>query len=77
MKMTERRQMLLALLIKEYVSKALPIGSETLSKLDLGISPATIRNELAALEKRATSPTPTPRRDGFPREKGYRYLSRR
>lgn len=66
--------MLLALLIKEYVSKALPIGSETLAKMDLGISSATIRNELAALEEEGYLTHPHTSAGRVPSEKGYRYF---
>ena len=74
MKMTERRQMLLALAIKEYVKKAQPVGSETLARLDLGISPATIRNELAALEEEGFLTHPHTSAGRVPTEKGYRYF---
>lgn len=74
MRMTERRQMLLALLIKEYVSKAQPVGSETLAKFDLGVSSATIRNELAALEEEGFLMHPHTSAGRVPTEKGYRYF---
>lgn len=74
MKMTERRQMLLALAIKEYVKKAQPVGSETLARMDLGISPATIRNELAALEEEGYLMHPHTSAGRVPTEKGYRYF---
>jgi heat-inducible transcriptional repressor len=72
--MTERRQLLLALLIKEYVSKAQPVGSETLAKFDLGVSSATIRNELAALEEEGFLMHPHTSAGRVPTEKGYRYF---
>lgn len=74
MKMTERRQMLLALAIKEYVKKAQPVGSESLARLDLGISSATIRNELAALEEEGYLTHPHTSAGRVPTEKGYRYF---
>ncbi len=66
--------MLLALLIKEYVSKAVPVGSETLAKMDLGVSSATIRNELAALEEEGFLTHPHTSAGRVPTEKGYRYF---
>src|SRR5581483_10241766 len=74
MKMTERRQTLLALVIKEYVGKAQPVGSETLAKMDLGVSSATIRNELAALEDEGYLTHPHTSAGRIPTEKGYRYF---
>jgi len=72
--MTERRQLLLALVIKEYIKKAQPVGSEALAKLDLGISSATIRNELAALEEERFLTHPHTSAGRVPTEKGYRYF---
>lgn len=66
--------MLLALAIKEYVKKAQPVGSETLARLDLGVSPATIRNELAALEEEGYLTHPHTSAGRVPTEKGYRYF---
>lgn len=74
MKMTERRQMLLALVIKEYIKKAQPVGSEALAKFDLGVSSATIRNELAALEEEGFLTHPHTSAGRVPTEKGYRYF---
>jgi len=74
MKMTERRQMILALAIKEYINKAQPVGSETLAKMDLGVSSATIRNELAALEEEGYLTHPHTSAGRVPTEKGYRYF---
>ncbi|HZQ09449.1 MAG TPA: heat-inducible transcriptional repressor HrcA [Anaerolineae bacterium] len=72
--MTERRQMILALAIKEYINKAQPVGSETLAKMDLGVSSATIRNELAALEEEGYLTHPHTSAGRVPTEKGYRYF---
>src|SRR5687768_15539544 len=50
--LTERRQGILKLVIQEFVETATPVASETLvRKYNLGISSATVRNELAALEE--------------------------
>jgi len=50
--LTERRQLILKLVIQEFVATATPVASETLvRKYGLGFSSATVRNELAALEE--------------------------
>src|SRR5437667_419631 len=50
-KLTDRRQKLLRFIIDEYVTTAQPVGSSALvEKYGLPVSPATIRNEMAALE---------------------------
>lgn len=49
-KLTERQKQILKTLIEEYIETAKPVGSETLDKkYNLGVSPATIRNEMAKL----------------------------
>jgi len=49
-KLTERQTQILKTLIEEYIETAQPVGSETLDKkYNLGVSPATIRNEMADL----------------------------
>ncbi len=47
----ERKLRVLYAIIDSYISSAEPIGSRTISKYhDLGVSPATIRNEMSDLE---------------------------
>lgn len=47
----ERKQRILRAIVDDYISTAEPIGSRTIAKkYSLGISPATIRNEMADLE---------------------------
>ena len=47
----ERKQHILQAVIQDYIASAEPVGSRTLArKYDLGVSPATIRNEMADLE---------------------------
>ena len=49
--LTERRQNILKLVIQEFIETATPVASETLvRKYRLSVSPATVRNELSALE---------------------------
>lgn len=47
----ERKKKILQLIIEDYISTAEPVGSRNLArKYDLGLSPATIRNEMSDLE---------------------------
>jgi heat-inducible transcriptional repressor len=49
---TERQRKLLLAIIERYIDTARPVGSETVEKeFALGVSPATLRNEMAVLEK--------------------------
>lgn len=50
--MTERRQLVLKLVIQEYIENSVPVSSELLvHKYGLNVSSATVRNEMAALEE--------------------------
>ncbi len=50
--LTARQTQILKALIDEYINTAVPVGSEALEKkYSLGVSPATIRNEMSALTK--------------------------
>lgn len=50
--LTDRQITILKHIIEEYIETAKPVGSETLDKkFALGVSPATLRNEMAALSK--------------------------
>ena len=52
MNLSERKLKILQAIISDFIKTAEPVGSRTLSKkFDLGISPATIRNEMADLEE--------------------------
>ncbi|MGN1317437.1 MAG: heat-inducible transcriptional repressor HrcA [Lachnospirales bacterium] len=51
MKLNERKIRILEAIITDYIATAEPIGSRTIAKkYNLGISPATIRNEMSDLE---------------------------
>lgn len=49
-KITTRQRQILASIIEQYTETGLPVGSETLDKkYNLGVSPATLRNEMVRL----------------------------
>ena len=49
--LTERQIKIIQAVVQEYTETAQPVGSETIDKkYNLGVSPATIRNEMARLE---------------------------
>lgn len=71
--LSDRRQRVLAALIEEYVSHALPVGSRTLvEKHHLGVSPATVRNELSILEDAGYITQPHTSAGRIPTDYGYR-----
>ena len=52
MSIDDRKIKILQAIINDYIRTGDPVGSRTIAKnYDLGIGPATIRNEMAALEK--------------------------
>jgi heat-inducible transcriptional repressor len=73
--LTERRKRILRLVIQEYVCSATPVASETLvKKYDLGVSSATVRNELAALEEQGLLTHPHTSAGRVPTDLGYRFF---
>lgn len=72
--MNQRQLDILSLIIKEYIQTGTPVASELLvEKYDLGISPATIRNEMAALEKDSYVFQPHISAGRVPSDKAYRF----
>ena len=75
--LSERRQHILSMVVREYVASAQPVGSRSLAdSLQLGVSPATIRNDLAALEQAGLLTHPHTSAGRVPTEMGYRYFVR-
>jgi len=71
--LSDRRQRVLAALIEEYVERALPVGSRTLTeRYGLGVSPATVRNDLSALEEEGYISQPHTSAGRIPTDHGYR-----
>ena len=75
--LTPRQQLILALVIREYVSAAQPVGSKTIQNYDLGVSSATIRNEMVVLEEYGYLSQPHTSAGRVPTEQGYRYFVER
>jgi len=73
--MDSRKEALLSQIIKEHIKSANPVGSKLLEdKSRLGVSSATIRNEMAELEKEGYITHPHTSAGRLPTEKGYRYF---
>ena len=74
MEMNERKRKILHTIINEYVTNAEPVGSRHIAKnLDLGLSSATIRNEMADLEEMGYLEQPHTSAGRIPSDKGYRW----
>ena len=73
MDLSERKLKILQAIIADFIRTAEPVGSRTLSRnYDLGISPATIRNEMSDLEEMGYLTHPHTSSGRVPSEKAYR-----
>jgi len=72
--LSERRGSILRSLIQEYTCTANPVSSESVARrCGLGVSAATIRNEMAHLEEEGYVVQPHTSAGRIPSAKGYRY----
>jgi len=73
--LTRRQCMVLALVVREYAGSAAPVGSQGLVRAyGLGISPATVRSEMALLEHVGYLRQPHTSAGRVPTVEGYRYF---
>jgi len=73
MELTERKLKILQAIISDFIASAEPVGSRTLSKkYDMGISPATIRNEMSDLEDLGYLTHPHTSAGRIPSDRAYR-----
>ncbi|CCG02521.1 heat-inducible transcriptional repressor HrcA [Blastococcus saxobsidens] len=69
----ERRLEVLRAIVQDFVSTNDPVGSKALAERhDLGVSPATIRNDMAVLEEQGYIAQPHTSAGRVPTDKGYR-----
>ncbi|HHT73308.1 MAG TPA: heat-inducible transcription repressor HrcA [Firmicutes bacterium] len=70
----DRKSRVLRAVIEDYIETAEPVGSRTIArKHRLGVSPATIRNEMADLEETGYLEQPHVSAGRIPSDKGYRF----
>lgn len=70
--MTDRQVKILATVIEQYAEVAAPVGSVMLAKI-FNISSATVRNEMAELERMGYITQPHTSAGRIPTDKGYRF----
>lgn len=69
----ERKKRVLRAVVREYIDSAEPVGSGTIViKYNFGVSPATIRNDMAELEEEGLLEQPHTSAGRVPTERGYR-----
>lgn len=72
--LNERKKKILQIIIEDYISSAVPVGSRTIArKYDLGLSPATIRNEMSDLELLGYLEQPHTSAGRIPSAQAYRF----
>ncbi|MGI9079565.1 MAG: heat-inducible transcriptional repressor HrcA [Acidimicrobiales bacterium] len=70
----QRKAAILRAVVKEYIQTAQPVASAHVARLgDLGVSPATVRNEMAVLERDGYLIHPHTSAGRVPTDKGYRF----
>ncbi len=73
--LSERQKFILALVIRDYIETAQPVGSVALvARYSLEISSATVRNEMVALTELGYLRQPHTSAGRVPTEEGYRYF---
>src|SRR5918999_2404241 len=74
-RLTDRRALILRAIVSHYVGTGEPVGSKVLvERYRLGVSPATVRNEMAALEDAGYIYQPHTSAGRVPTDTGYRYF---
>ena len=74
MSLDKRKVKILKAIISSYIDNAEAVGSRTISKkYELGVSPATIRNEMSDLEEMGFLVQPHTSSGRIPTDKAYRY----
>src|SRR3954452_2709236 len=73
MNLEERKLEVLRAVIEDYIATEEPVGSKSLvDRHHLGVSPATIRNDMAVLEDEGYIAQPHTSAGRIPTDKGYR-----
>ncbi|WAX80134.1 heat-inducible transcriptional repressor HrcA [Streptomyces sp. KMM 9044] len=71
--LSERRLQVLRAIVQDYVGTEEPVGSRALTERhNLGVSPATVRNDMSALEDEGFIAQPHTSAGRIPTDKGYR-----
>lgn len=77
MELSPRKKEILAAIVKTYIETGEPVGSKALSQvLDLGLSPATLRNEMSELSELGYLEQPHTSAGRIPTSEGYRLYIR-
>jgi heat-inducible transcriptional repressor len=71
----DRKAAILRAVVEEYIQTAQPVGSSAVSQIPgMAVSPATVRNEMGALERDGYLAQPHTSAGRIPTDKGYRFF---
>jgi len=72
--LSARTGTILKSIVGQYIAKAIPVPSQSIANdSEMGVSAATVRNEMAHLEQEGYIVRPHPSAGSIPSDKGYRY----
>ncbi|MEY2406893.1 MAG: heat-inducible transcriptional repressor, partial [Acidimicrobiaceae bacterium] len=75
MELDERKAAILRAIVEEHISTAQPVGSQTIARSrGLGVSSATVRNEMTVLEREGFLVQPHTSAGRVPTDRGYRFF---
>ena len=73
MRFDERKMKILSAIVETYIRTGEPVGSKTLSEMPgIGVSPATVRNEMASLFSMGLLEQPHTSAGRIPSHHGYK-----
>ncbi len=71
----DRKTAILSAVVQEYIATAQPVGSSHIANVPgVQVSPATVRNDMAALEQEGFLIQPHTSAGRVPTDKGYRFF---
>jgi len=74
MELTERMGEILRTIVREYIASGIPVASKTIALTDVRVSPATVRNDVTALEDAGFVARPHTSAGSVPTDRAYRYF---
>jgi heat-inducible transcriptional repressor len=75
MELDERKAAILRAIVEEHISTAQPVGSQTIARSrGLGVSSATVRNDMTVLEREGYLVQPHTSAGRIPTDRGYRFF---
>lgn len=74
MDLTPRREAILNTIVGEFIAAGVPVASKAISSSDIGVSPATVRNDVTILEEEGYVVRPHTSAGAVPTDKAYRFF---